>query len=297
MTRDTFWAWYQAGRPPFFVATLIPLCLGGAVAYVHGYWDTVRWSVVLLGSFLVHLCTNLANDYFDYVSGADAGDSLGGSRVLHQGKLSLVQLRNALIILYGCALLCGIWIIFVSQVWWLIAFMVFAFFSSLFYTAPPLRYGYLGLGEIFVGINMGPVMVVGTTAVLSETFLPMAFWVSLPIAFMVSVILYYQSLPDIEADRAIGKQTIAARIGAPQALWGVRFLAAMTFCSITVLVAYAVVSSVALISLAGIFQVYQIDKMIRSSTDWKDLHDRGERIRILYLFVGVTLIVSVLCNQ
>ena len=39
--------------------------------------------------------------------------------------------------------------------------ILFAFFSSLFYVAPPIRYGYHGLGELFVAINMGPIMVDG----------------------------------------------------------------------------------------------------------------------------------------
>ena len=33
--------------------------------------------------------------------------------------------------------------------------VLFAFLSSLFYVAPPIRYGYHSLGEVFVGINMG----------------------------------------------------------------------------------------------------------------------------------------------
>ncbi len=125
---------------------------------------------VLLASFLVHLCTNLANDYFDYTTGADSGASIGGSRVIQQGKISLLEIRNAMILLYAIAFVCGIWILWVSQVWWLAAAMVFSFFSSLFYTAPPIRYGYLGLGEVFVGLNMGPLMVVGTAAVLEGRF-------------------------------------------------------------------------------------------------------------------------------
>jgi O-acetyl-ADP-ribose deacetylase (regulator of RNase III) len=46
--------------------------------------------------------------------------------------------------------------------WVLSPFVALSLFSSIFYTAPPIRYGYHGLGEVFAGLNMGPVMVLGT---------------------------------------------------------------------------------------------------------------------------------------
>ena len=159
--------------------------------------------MVVFASFLVHLCTNLANDYFDHYAGADSGESIGGSRVIQQGKLFPAQIRNAMVMFYTMALMCGAWIVWVSGVLALIPLMLFSFFSSLFYTAPPVRYGYHGLGEIFVAINMGPIMVAGTSAALTGSFSSTDFFVSVPIGIMVAFILYYQSLPDIEDDLAI----------------------------------------------------------------------------------------------
>lgn len=293
MNRDRLAAWYQASRAPFFVATLVPLALGGVVAHAAGGWNTLRWVAVLVAAFLVQLCTNLANDYFDYVAGTDEGDALGGSRVLHEGKIALNEIRNALIILYGIACIVGLWIVWDSQVWWLIVVMGFSFFSSLFYTAPPVRYGYLGLGELFVGINMGPIMVTGTAAAVAGGFLPAAVWLSIPIGLMVAMILYYQSLPDIESDAAAGKRTIAVRLGKPTALWGFRFFVAATLGSIVLLVIAGQVHPIALVSLATVVLAVRIDRMIRTSTDWKDLHDRGGPVRMFYLTNGMVLVVSV----
>lgn len=290
---DTMRAWYQASRPAFFVATFVPLTLGGVVAAQVGGWSTVRWVVVLVGSFMVHLCTNLANDYYDYLSGADAGESIGGSRVIQQGKISLNRLRKALVCFYTIGFLCGIWLVWASAVWWLAGFVVLAFFSSLFYTAPPVRYGYLGLGEVFVGINMGPVMVVGTSTALSGQFLPNALWLSIPVGIMVAMILYYQSLPDIDEDRAVGKRTIAVRLGKPRALWGMRAFFAAALVSIVLLVVFRIVPPVALVSLVTLLLAFKIDHMIRCTAEWKDLHDRGGLTRLFYLTNGAILIVSV----
>jgi 1,4-dihydroxy-2-naphthoate octaprenyltransferase len=246
----------------------------------------------LLAAFLVHLATNLGNDYFDYLSGVDAGDSLGGSRVLQEGKLTPAEIRDAMILCYTVACVLGLWIVWATEVWWLAGVMLFSFFSSLFYTAPPVRYGYLGLGELFVGLNMGPIMVAGAAAVLAGRFVPRALWLSVPVGLMVALILYYQSLSDIDEDLAAGKLTMAARLGRPKAVWGVRFLFAASLLSIVLLTAAGLLHPVALLCLGTGAIAYRIDAMIASISDWKDLHDRGGSVRLFYLANGLILILT-----
>lgn len=285
-------AWYQASRPPFFVATVIPLLLGGVAAGSEGAWNTERWLVALVASFFVHLATNLANDYFDYTSGADSGDSIGGSRVIQQGWITPRQLVVAMFLLYSLALICGLWILWETKLWWLIAVMLFSFFSSLFYTAPPFRYGYHGLGELFVGLNMGPIMVVGTYAILTESVSWKILALSLPVALMVSLILFYQSLSDIDADRQIGKKTIAVRAGKRGSVLIYRMFIILIFASILLLVIARWLPLFALISLIAIIPAINVDRMIRTTENWLELHDRGGKVRFIYLFTGIVLILS-----
>ncbi len=146
MSSGIFRAWCQASRPQFYVATLIPLALGAVLAASENDWNLLRWLAVLIASFLVHLNTNLANDYFEYFSGADEGDSIGGSRVLQEGKITLTQIRSFMIIAYAIACLIGIWVLLITRAWWLAGIMIFAFLSSIYYTARPVRYGYHGFG-------------------------------------------------------------------------------------------------------------------------------------------------------
>ncbi|MFZ5864534.1 MAG: 1,4-dihydroxy-2-naphthoate octaprenyltransferase [Thermodesulfobacteriota bacterium] len=294
MSSGTLRAWYQASRPPFFVATLIPLALGGAVAYASGAWDALRWVLVLSACFLVHLSTNLSNDYFDFLAGGDSGDALGGSRVIQQKKLTPEQILGAVIFCYAAAFIIGLWIVWTSQVWWLVVFIGFAFFSSLFYTAPPIRYGYHGLGELFVGLNMGPIMVVGTAAAVTGHFLSRSLWLSIPVGTMVALILFYQSLSDIEDDRAIGKFTLAVRLGRKHAVWGFRAFVGAALASIVILVVAEQLHLLALSCLGTIPLAVSIDRMITKTADWKELHDRGGRVRIFYLVNGAIVVISAL---
>lgn len=249
--------------------------------------------MVLGASFLVHLATNLSNDYFEFESGADDGDSLGGSRVLQEGRITAGQLKRAIISLYSVSLILGIWIIYASGVWWISVLMLCSFFSSLFYTAPPLLLGYRGLGEVLVGLNMGSIMTVGTAAAVAGHYVQGSIRLSIPIALLVAAILYFQSLPDIESDEAIGKRTLAVRLGREKALWGLRAIVATAFVSVVLLVWFKALHLFALISLLGIFPFVGVDRMIRSSTDWRDLHERGGGIRGVYLGVGVAMILTI----
>jgi 1,4-dihydroxy-2-naphthoate polyprenyltransferase len=292
MTSYVFKAWYQASRAKFFIATLIPLALGGVIAWRDGFWNTQLWLIILAASFLVHLNTNLANDYFEYFSGADDGDSIGGSRVLQDGSITLDQMRTVMITFYVVALICGLLILNITHLWWLIAVMMFSFFSSLFYTAPPIRYGYRGMGELFVGLNMGPVMVAGTAAVLSGRLPIQAVWLSIPIAFMVAYILYYQSLSDIYEDKAVGKITLAVRLGRTNIIHGFRLFAAASLLSVIILVITKQLHPIGLVSLLTVGLLFKLDKLIRTIKNIQELHDRGKPVRMFYLLNGLILIFT-----
>ena len=126
---------YQASRAPFFVATLIPLALAGVIAYKQGSWNTARWLVICLASFLVQMNTNLANDYFDFLSGADAVNPSEAAGCFRMASSTLSAIRGAMILFYLIALLCGLWIVWVTQLWWLTILMSFSFLSSVFDTS------------------------------------------------------------------------------------------------------------------------------------------------------------------
>ena len=148
MKADTIKSWVQASRPPFFIATLVPLFIGWVLARDSGLHPE-RFILVVIACFVVHLATNLGNDYFDHMEGADSGESIGGSRVIQEGKLSPRTVLRAIVGLYACACLIAFYLMITLHLFAMFPFVLFAFLSSLFYVAPPFRYGYHGLGELF----------------------------------------------------------------------------------------------------------------------------------------------------
>ena len=295
--RDRIRAWVQASRPPFYIATLIPLTIGWVLAGTQGDWHPWRFFLINLGALAVHLATNLANDYFDHIQGADAGPSIGGSRVLQEGKISAGELKAAITGLYCAALCVALYLMASLHLWQMFPLLLFSFLSSLFYVAPPIRYGYRGLGEFFVGINMGPIMVVGTYWVIRGQPDWTPLYVSIPVALMVSAILYYQSIPDIETDRAVGKRTLAVRLGHRRALAGLILFWAMIYGSITTLVLAGILGWTAWACLLSIPLFIRLMRLVRAETDVTALDRHGKYVRILYAFNGVVLIGTILLGQ
>jgi 1,4-dihydroxy-2-naphthoate octaprenyltransferase len=296
--RVAFKAWWQASRPPFFIATLGPLLLGFVAAIK--YTGTARpaiFALVLGASFLVHMATNLANDLFDHWQGVDGGDRIGGSRVIQEGKLSPRALSLALILLYGLALGAAFVIVRHSGrpglMWSLI---IFAALSSFFYVAPPIKYGHRALGEVMVFINMGLIMTVGAFLALAG-----GLWdnrvvaLALPVAFMVANILYFQSLPEMEIDRAAGKLTLAGWLGPERAVLVQAIWWPLVWLLLAVLWLAGLAAWPALLGLLSLPLHLLAMKHLRAAaeTGWVGLDSRGHLIRKLYLINALALIIAV----
>ena len=210
-------AWYQASRPHLKPVTIIPVLVGILVAGGEGHFDPWLALLTLLGSLAIHAGTDMANDYFDYIMYEGDAPFTGGSGVIQAGWLSPDSLRRGAWTTFGFGALVGGYLA-ARTGWPALAFGLLGIASGLFYTAPPIRYGYRGLGELMVGLNMGAVLVLGSYYVQARGLSVEALIASLPLVSLVALILYAESIHDIEEDRATGKMTVAARLGETRAL-------------------------------------------------------------------------------
>ena len=294
MNRNKLNAWWQASRPPFYVATFVPLLAGWMLAVRDGApYRTWLFLLVNIYCVMIHLATNLANDYFDHFQGADSGASIGGSRVVQEGKISLDELRVSLLILYIGGFILAVGYMVMADMWVLSPFVALSIFSSIFYTAPPIRYGYHGFGEFFAGMNMGPVMVMGTYWIMSGSPSREALMVSIPIGIMVAGILYYQSMPDMKTDQEVGKITLTVRLGRGGSYLALIFQWLAVYLLIIGLVAARILSPASLVSLITIPVLVRLLKIISEVGDWQKLNEYGHYIRKLYLLNGIAIIAGI----
>lgn len=288
-------AWWQACRPPFLIVDFIPVILGLILAArAAGTWPWLRFAVVLCGCFFLHTVANIANDLFDHIQGIDAGDAIGGSRVIQEGSISPRQITIAMLLLAAASVAVGIGLVVVSGQYWLLGLLVFALFSAVFYVAPPVRYGHHGYGELFVALNMGFVMVIGSYAVLAEGFSPLTLALGLPVGLMVAGILFYQSLPEIETDRAAGKFTLAVHLGKSRSELLFRLWWPAVWVLLFNLWALGAVGWPVALCLLTLPFYLKACCHIRRAVEWLDLDQHGHLVRKLYLFNGLALILGLL---
>lgn len=221
--------WVQATRPRYFTASLVPGILGAAVA--HHQTGILSWLLLastLAGLVLAHAGANLANDYYDHHSDVlNPGYSPfnGGSRVIVDGRLQPGQVLRGSLLCYALAVLVGLYLARLRGAPILI-FTVTGLLSGLFYSAGPVRLAHRGLGEIFVGINFGPLIVLGSYFVQTQRISWVPILAAVPVGMLITAILYINEYPDLEADRAVGKDTLVVRWGTERALPGYYLLLA-----------------------------------------------------------------------
>ncbi len=206
--------WIGTLRLRTLPAAASPVLLGTALAWS---WDVFAWLpalAALLGALLLQIGTNLANDYYDHVQGADTAARAGPVRASAAGLLAPQAVRNAAFGTFTLAALVGIYLIIVGG-WPILAIGAAGILSGIFYTASKKSIAYIGLGEVFVFAFFGPIAVAGTVYVQSLTWEPFALAWGVPLGLLAAAILVVNNLRDIPTDAAAGKKTVAVRIGEP----------------------------------------------------------------------------------
>lgn len=205
-------AWWLAIRPRTLPAAIGPVLVGLGVAVGDGVFVPLPALAALAVALLLQVASNLANDLFDFRSGADAPDRVGPPRVAALGLLSQRELVAGIGIVVGAAGLVGLYLVSVGG-WPVLVLGVLAIVCAVAYTGGPWPYGYRGLGELFVFVFFGPVAVVGTTYLQVLTLEPLALAASVPVGALITAILVVNNLRDIVQDRRAGKLTLAVRLG------------------------------------------------------------------------------------
>jgi len=261
LNQSKYKVWLLAIRPKTLPAAAAPVIVGTAVAYYEGFFQLIPAIATLLAALLLQIGANLANDVFDYRRGADTTDRLGPIRVTQAGYLTPMHVLIGMWIVFGFAVLLGIYLITVAG-WWLVPIGLASILAAIAYTGGPFPLGYYGFGDLAVFLFFGLVAVCGTYYVQAESVSGLAIWSSLPMGFLITAILVVNNLRDIGTDRKAGKRTLAVRLGAIGTRWEYLLLLLGTYLTPVGLIVFNLAPvwiSLAYLSLPlGVFLVRQI---------------------------------------
>jgi 1,4-dihydroxy-2-naphthoate octaprenyltransferase len=205
--------WWLAARPATLAASVAPVLVGTAVAVHEGGARLGAGLAALVVAIAMQLGVNYANDYFDFVRGADTPRRRGPVRAAASGLVPPRQVRRAALAAFGVAAAVGLGLSLATD-WRLLGVGALAVLAGWLYTGGPRPYGYLGLGELFVFVFFGLVATAGTTYVESGHLGAAAWLGGVATGSLACAILVLNNLRDIETDAVAGKRTLAVRLGA-----------------------------------------------------------------------------------
>ena len=221
MTQDTTdisqtRAWLMAIRPRTLPAVLGPLIVGNALALGVEGFSLLTALVIISCGLLLQISVNLANDYFDSLSGVDSQERLGPIRMTQAGLISAERMKKAMIMSLICALFVGVYLIDIGG--WPIGLLAAAsLLAVICYSGGPYPLASHGLGELTVFIFFGLVAVVGSVYLQTGATSQEAWLLGAAIGSLNAAVMLVNNVRDINTDAKAHKRTLAVRLGQGQA--------------------------------------------------------------------------------
>ena len=213
MKKSPVWSvWIEATRPKTLPAAVAPVLVGTALAAHGGSADYAAAGLCLLFALLIQIGTNFANDYYDFIQGADSASRVGPRRAVAAGLVRPEVMKRAMVAVFALAFAVGLGLI----AWGgpgLIVIGVASIACGVAYTGGPFPLGYNGLGDLFVFVFFGLVAVGATFFVQTGEVTVDAILAAIPIGLLAANILVVNNYRDVDTDRAAGKRTLVVRFG------------------------------------------------------------------------------------
>ena len=204
-------------RPHFLIAGIILFLFGASWAILIGAsFSLLRLIFGYLIVLTAHLSVSYSNDYFDVEVDRLSTPTLfsGGSGVLvNHPELKRHAKRIALALIL-CSLVLGIlFLITYSYPFWFLLYVLIANMLGWFYSAPPLRLAYRGLGELSTAVTAGLLLPGMGYLVMMGHLNGDALIFVIPLMLYGLAFIIAVEIPDEEADRLGNKITLVARKG------------------------------------------------------------------------------------
>jgi 1,4-dihydroxy-2-naphthoate octaprenyltransferase len=255
--------------------------------------DWLLFVLVLSGSMAIQIGTNLTDEYSDHRNSGDSGKFLAPHKIIQRGLLSERAVLAGMIVAFGYAVVAGLIIVALTG-WPILAIGVMSVAAAFFYSGGPYPLGNLGLGEPVVFLFMGPLTVMGAFYAQVETFTWGSFWVSLPVAFIVTAILHCNNLRDVDEDHEVGKRSIAMALGPTPSRWLYAGLLAAAYGTIIALTATDVISQWGLAGLLPAPWAVGSVRMLLAADDRPAMNRVMVRSAKIHGWTGLTLATGLL---
>jgi 1,4-dihydroxy-2-naphthoate octaprenyltransferase len=225
--------------------------------------------LVVIGVALAHFSVNALNDYLDYKSGLDLltprTPFSGGSKVLVDGILSPIEALGVAIALLLLALAIGLHLTLYRG----LLVLVLAVTGALIIATYNKFLVKIGLGEVAVWAK-GVLVFVGAHYTVAGFMTLEAVAVGMVYGGVSALILYANFIPDVEADRVVGRKTLPVLLGG-RAWLGYLMISLTVTLILILLVTLKLLNPLAFLAVIPLALTYKVALKLKTSKDLKDV--------------------------
>jgi 1,4-dihydroxy-2-naphthoate octaprenyltransferase len=224
--------WFKNSRPHSLPQSVLPALLAVCLAARQTGFSLPLAFLAVMGVIVGHMSANLFDDYFDYkahhanyrnvLNREGFRARIGKCVYITSGQATVKQLLGVSLVLMMVAIMIGS-VIFYFRGTVILTVTAIAAALIIFYSGPPLRLSYHGLGELVIGIIFGPLNMIGTHYAACGAIDPTLIFISIPVGLLVMNIIYVHSMLDVVTDRKTGKHTLAVFLRRPPLMLTVLF--------------------------------------------------------------------------
>jgi 1,4-dihydroxy-2-naphthoate octaprenyltransferase len=195
--------------------SLISVSVGTLLAAEEGNVSWLWFLVTAIGITLFHAAANLINDYFDTLYDIDQQDSPTAKYRPQPIISGMLTPRETLIEASLCLVLTVVIGMTAAAVrsWHILWIGLIGLFTSIYYTAGPVKFKYRALGEFAVFMMWGPLMIEGAYAVQRQALSMKALYISVPFGVLVALVLFANNMRDIAYDSRHNVKTVSIMLG------------------------------------------------------------------------------------
>lgn len=233
------WIYYTATRPRFLTASAGPVVVGSAAGFaVTGDFLVGLFLLALFGTVLLHSGANVANDYYDHLSGNDEANTnaspfSGGRRYIQEGILSARATLIESLVLLAAGSVCGLIIVFMTKSVFILVLGLIGLLGGFFYTAEPIKLGYRTVGEPAIAFLFGILPVCGAYYLQAGKVDWYAAMPAVIVAVLIFLVILINAFPDASADASADKKTFVVRFGVRKCVLIYRAVLAVSYIAAT----------------------------------------------------------------
>jgi 1,4-dihydroxy-2-naphthoate octaprenyltransferase len=276
--------WLLAARPKTLFAVISPVLVGSVIAFKEGQFNPYIFFLTLVTGLGIQISTNLWNDYFDFLKGADTKERKGPMRITQSGLVSLATMKQACIISLVITAILGVPLLITGGIF-IGLLLAISLLLTIGYTAGPVPLAYRGLGDLFVFVFFGPIACLSTYYLQAHTFNFSCNIIGLALGALSTAILAVNNIRDIDEDKRSGKKTLTVRFGI---VFGkVEYVLLLVIPSVVVL-SLSPSRPFILLSLIYLIPAWNVTKKVLFSNDATELNKSLARTgATLFLFTAL----------